>query len=219
MLNLDLLCYDYLYVLNEKVILLARHGTTHWTQEGLYNSHTDVPLIPAGRDEILRAAHTVIGRNVKNILCSPLRRTRESAAIFSDTLGVAVETDERLRELNFGLFEGQTRRDLSAPPFADEFFRWTDETVPYSPPGVESFSTAKERIVDFIRDTIEIPGPTLVVSHGVILRILLCVCVLGIEPHHFRRLQIDVGSISEIRLDRSRLQLWTLNTTTPRDLT
>src|SRR5687768_10679995 len=87
---------------------LLRHGQTEHTPERRYSGRNDLPLSLTGRAEAEAAAHRVAGLGIEVIVASPLRRTRETAEIVGGVLGLPVELDEDLIELDFGDLEGLT---------------------------------------------------------------------------------------------------------------
>ncbi|MFC5433658.1 histidine phosphatase family protein [Microbacterium suwonense] len=87
---------------------LVRHGEVHNPQRVLYGRLPDYHLSEAGRAMALAAAEHVAGldRPVAELRCSPLERTQESAAPFSELLGLTPELDERIIEPT-NVFEGR----------------------------------------------------------------------------------------------------------------
>jgi broad specificity phosphatase PhoE len=84
----------------ELTVLLVRHGEA-WTNvknapEGMTDAQKDA-LTPRGKEQIAALVSAVRGRGVKAIFCSPLGRTRESARILGDALGLSPTPDEALR--------------------------------------------------------------------------------------------------------------------------
>jgi len=62
----------------------------------------DAPLSQDGQRQAKRLAKTLAGFSIDHIACSPYRRARESIAPFAQSLGLAVQTDERLAERRRG---------------------------------------------------------------------------------------------------------------------
>ena len=61
-----------------------------------------VPLGELGRREAERAAERLAGEAVSAIYASPLQRTRETAEIIGERLGLPIEPAPDLVELDFG---------------------------------------------------------------------------------------------------------------------
>src|SRR6516164_1011706 len=98
-------------------ILLVRHGETEWNLERRIQGRFDSPLTERG----VAQAHA-IGRLVgvmpdatsARIVASPLGRARRTAEIIGDHLTARPElsTDDRLREISVGSWDGLTYRDI-----------------------------------------------------------------------------------------------------------
>lgn len=92
-------------------LYFTRHGQTFWNVENKICGATDIPLTESGH----RQAET-LGRQIAEqrlpideILCSPLCRAYETARHISETTGIPMQADPRLREQNFGRFEATAR--------------------------------------------------------------------------------------------------------------
>ncbi len=90
---------------------LVRHGEVHNPQRVLYGRLPDYHLSAAGQQMARAAASHIasLGRAVTVLRCSPLERTRESAAPFAELLGREVVLDERVIE-PANVFEGRRMR-------------------------------------------------------------------------------------------------------------
>lgn len=86
-------------------VYLLRHGETVWNAQGRYLGRTDLPLSPEGREALNRADFTP-GR----VYVSPLRRTAETAQLLFP--GAAQTVIPGFREMDFGVFEGRSWRDM-----------------------------------------------------------------------------------------------------------
>lgn len=167
------------------LLYVVRHGETDWNREGRLQGQRDIPLNESGR---LQAARN--GQALKEIvadptrldfLASPLGRTRETMEIIRRTMGLdpfAYRTDERLKELTFGNWEGLTLAELEKRDPAGyrerRKHRWS-----VVPPGGESYSMLTERVSGALAG---IDGDCLLVAHGGVMRairVLLC----GADPH------------------------------------
>jgi ribonuclease H / adenosylcobalamin/alpha-ribazole phosphatase len=97
---------------------LLRHGQTEHTPERWFSGRNDLPLSRTGRAEAEAAAARAAELGIEVIVASPLRRTRETAEIVAATLGLPVEFDDDLIELDFGDIEGMTFAEAPAgrPP-------------------------------------------------------------------------------------------------------
>jgi alpha-ribazole phosphatase len=93
---------------------------------------------------------------------SPLRRCRELALALSP----AAQFDDRLREMNFGQWEGHPWDDIPC----HELDAWAADITDYAPPGGESAQQLQQRALAFIA-TLTVPEAVLV-THAGIIRVL-----------------------------------------------
>ena len=90
------------------MFFVLRHGQTDWNAQMRLQGSTDIPLNETGREQARVASRFLRDQNITRIVASPLSRAFETAQIVAEALGLPVETDPRLIERNFGLFEGLT---------------------------------------------------------------------------------------------------------------
>lgn len=97
-------------------VYLLRHGETAYNAQGRYLGRTDLPLTPEGRRALGRAD---VAPEV--VWVSPLRRAAETAGILFPGARQAVAPD--FREMDFGVFEGRSWREMEDfPPYRE----WVD---------------------------------------------------------------------------------------------
>jgi ribonuclease H / adenosylcobalamin/alpha-ribazole phosphatase len=195
-------------------LLLVRHGATAHTAQGRFSGSTgsDPELSDVGRRHAellaaeLRRLHAAPRRPVDAVVSSPVRRARETAAVVADELGLPVQVDDDLREIDFGAWEGRTLEDVRA--------RWGEELAGFradarvAPPGGESVADVAQR-VRRARDRFaqrHPDGAVLVVSHLYPVR-LWVLDALGAPLEAAHRMEHEPTAVSEVRL---RQGVWTL---------
>ena len=161
---------------NPHRILLVRHGETEFNLIGLFQGQKkDSPLTQRGIAQARRNGQ-VIARLIDDptawrIVSSPLGRTLETARLICRELGVEnckVETDERIQEVGFGIWEGLDREQIEA--MAPEVWRrrqanrWNHVVQ-----GGESLTMVAERVATWMAEMV---GNMIVVSHGTTGRVL-----------------------------------------------
>ena len=117
------------------MLYLVRHGRTDANARGLLLGRLDPPLSDEGRAQAAALAAR-IPRDAR-VVCSPLRRTRETAAAFE--LPVAV--DDRWIELDYGELDG-----LPLTAVGDEVWKAWRADPAYAPPGGESLVALGRRV-------------------------------------------------------------------------
>jgi probable phosphoglycerate mutase len=153
-------------------ILLARHGETDWNALGRMQGHTDIPLNEAGRAQARALAASIADARIAAVVTSDLLRARETAEIVAAALGLGAPVIEPgLRERRFGVFEGLTRDEIAAR-HPEAWQAWQARTG--APPGAEPRAQAIARMAEALtRLAAAEGGPTLVVSHGGVMRLWL----------------------------------------------
>jgi probable phosphoglycerate mutase len=162
------------------VTMLARHGATALSLEKRFSGRggLDAPLAPIGVAQAEALADEMTGREpVTRIIASPLLRTRQTAKIVADRLGIPVELEEGFAECGFGEWDGRTFAEVSQL-WPDELESWLSSTsVP--PPGGESFEACRERVATARRRVVDtFAGErVLVVAHVTPIKILVSMAV------------------------------------------
>ena len=170
-------------------IYLVRHGETDWNQAGLLQGQTDIALNVQGLEQAHEAAERLKEVPFEIAFCSPLIRAKRTAETIIGDRKITLTTDERLRELNFGPWEGvdiRTIKDAASQPFTNP--------GSYIPPeGAESFAQLYKRSGEFV-DQVLLPlegtyETVLVVAHGGVNRSILNP-VLNIPVDDFWRMHM-----------------------------
>jgi probable phosphoglycerate mutase len=176
---------------------LLRHGQTEHTPERRFSGRNDLPLSRTGRAEAEAAAARAAELGIEVIVASPLRRTRETAEIVAARLGLPVEFDEDLVELDFGDLEGltfdeaRTKHPLAARRFG------ADVTV--AAPGGESVMDVSTRVARARRRLLarHEGRSVLVVSHVTPIKLLLA-AALDVDEDVVHRVFLEAASLCTV---------------------
>ena len=142
---------------------VVRHGETEWSANGRHTSRTDLPLTEAGRAQARADADTLAGVGFSLVLCSPLRRARETCRLCG--FEQAAELCDDLHEWDYGDYEGITSDQIHAE--RPDWSLWTDGC-----PGGESPAQIGARIDRLLARLAGVPGDALCFAHGHVLRVL-----------------------------------------------
>src|SRR5947209_2254065 len=122
------------------LLLLARHGNTFEPDDKVVwaGARTDLLLAAKGREQAaaLAAALFAVKPRLTRIIVGPLKRTREYGERVAHGLdfSCAIEVDERLREIDYGLWEGKSQEEIHALGGEHELKAWDENgTWPQSP--------------------------------------------------------------------------------------
>lgn len=168
---------------------VLRHGESVANRKGLIVSHpenalTQYGLTTQGAEQVMRTAASTRLDEGTVIISSDYLRAYETAQILHGIVSVdqPVQTDERLRERNFGHLELQDHQNYEAV--------WQADALERSMPGIESVKDVLCRALSLVNELDRrFNGKTiLLVGHGDVLQILLAY-FRGVEPHHHRTLK------------------------------
>jgi broad specificity phosphatase PhoE len=148
-----------------------RHGQTDWNAEGRSQGSIDIPLNATGIGQAQAAAQQLRNRGIATIVASPLSRARVTAEIVAETLGLPIQFEPDLKEVNWGVQEGQ--------PASDWFDRWTN--TDFAPEGAETFAQLRRRTTAGVNRALANTAPVLVVAHGAVFRTLRA--AMGLDAH------------------------------------
>lgn len=158
-------------------IYIVRHGETEWNKDKLLQGSTDIPLSDEGRRLAKESGKALADTPFDRIYSSPLKRAYETACLFRGNQPVDIVTDDRLRELCFGTYEGQNMSELLANP-NDTFRFFFKQPHLYCPPmNAESLSDLCKRAASFMEEIV-LPLQTnctriMIVGHGAINKALM----------------------------------------------
>jgi probable phosphoglycerate mutase len=176
---------------------LLRHGQTEHTPERRFSGRNDLPLSRTGRAEAEAAAARAAELGIEVIVASPLRRTRETAEIVAATLGLPVEFDDDLIELDFGDIEGMTFAEAAKKyPLAARRFG-TDVTM--AAPGGESVMDVSTRVARARRRLLaqHAGKSVLVITHMMPIKLMLT-AGLDVDEDVVHRVFLEAASLCTV---------------------
>lgn len=179
-------------------LLLARHGRVSDSHAG-FLGRTDLPLSPRGRREAEALAQALRGRRVDRMVSSPKKRALETAEAISAALGLDVEIDSDLREIDFGEWEGRSFHEICLQDH-EAVERWAEFDLDFAPPGGEAIGDFLTRVRTALgRLTGDPSNSVLAVAHGGVVRHALCQ-VLGLSPRQYLIFDIQPASLTTLRM-------------------
>ena len=187
---------------------LLRHGEP--TVFGRINGRLPgVGLSAKGRAEIAAVAGRLAAEKIDAIYSSPLQRTRETAEILADRLGLPIQYREDVIELDFGEWTGLTADQIRQD---ERWQMWSNCRSIAAIPGGESWRQVQDRVVGALFDLQRRhpSGSVVLVSHGDVIRAGL-LFALGMPLDFYSRIEVALASLSTIRLDDSGIRVVALN--------
>ena len=181
------------------LVTLIRHGETPANVDGVWHGSTDTPLTALGQRQAERVGlHVARTRpDISALYASPLQRAQRTARPLGERLGLAVGTEDDLREYHLGEWEGVTYRELNK---THRLFERMNQDPDWCPGGGESARAVALRLAGAIQRIAERhPGERIgIVTHGGALTLALGWLVDG-DPSAWRRV-VSNASVSELAL-------------------
>lgn len=177
-------------------VFLVRHGSHDRLDRVLCGRMEGVGLGEAGRAEAKRAAERLAREPVAAVYASPLQRVQETADAIGKRLGLPVQTEPALQELDFGAWTGKPFSELHGDPAWDA---WNTRRSTARPPGGESMGEAQRRAIGAVEAflTAHPDQAVAAVSHSDIIKAVLC-HYLGLDLDLMHRFEIEPASVSTL---------------------
>ncbi len=163
-------------------LYLVRHGKTEGSEAKRYKGSLDVPLAPAGMEQMRRSSNFILKHLLNSALqrkndylkdihgdqlinqsdnptlsavyCSALSRASVSAEIIAGKFGLKPIPIADLNERNFGVWEGMTFSEIKER-YPVEFKLWSEDPLRYSPPEGESTLKVRYRVISALANIID----------------------------------------------------------------
>jgi alpha-ribazole phosphatase len=173
-------------------LVLLRHPPVD-APDGMCYGSSDRRLAPGWEGWVENVRDLLRGiRGQISVASSPLARCRVPAR----GLGEELIVDERLREMDFGEWEGKPWHQIPRR----EIDRWQADLVNAAPPGGESLAVVNARAESFLEHARSANVDALVaVTHAGPIRCMLALA-LAMPLQHLFRLRVDPGSVSVVTL-------------------
>ena len=178
---------------------LMRHGEAENNVKNIVTSDQNAPykLTERGRAQIEANIPELKNAGVTRIIASPFVRTKESAQIIAEALGLKVEEDQRLGEFHYGDFNGK--------PYDSTIVFEAEHMLEYSDPitGGESYLDAKRRFGAVLYELEQKykNEVILITSHGIASEVLTAV-VCGADAKESKKIidtiEVKTGDLRKL---------------------
>ncbi|MCG9968159.1 alpha-ribazole phosphatase [Pelotomaculum terephthalicicum JT] len=192
-------------------IYFVRHGETSWNALLKVQGHSDVFLSDRGREQAEMLAQRLANEKIHCFYSSDLARAYETARIVARPHELEVIATPALRELNFGVWEGMTAKEIEEV-YPGQIESWWTNPLDTRILQGEKLSEMTERCVHEVKNIINKHDneTVLVVAHGGAIRSIIC-SVLGINLNEQWRLHLDNACLNLVdfpRWERGILKLF-----------
>lgn len=159
---------------------VMRHGEAENNTKRVYDCGLDSKygLTESGKNQVLDTIKTLKKQKIDLVFASPILRTKETAELIKKELGLGdnqVIFDERLKECQYGIYNGRSDDELSKN--SDKYDRYI-----WRPEGGENYSDIKKRMGDFVYDVDDrFKGKNILVVTHETPAMLLCAAAMGLD--------------------------------------
>jgi alpha-ribazole phosphatase len=198
-------------------IYLIRHGETEGADSRRYKGHIDAPLSENGIEQIKRVAEYIMRdgnvgarravplrngceRSLTAVYCSDLSRAIKSAEIIAEPYGLKPIIVKGIKERSFGVWEGMSFDEIKEK-WPDAFNAWAANPLKFSPMDGESTMEVRDRVIKAFEEIMKNHnGQNIaIVSHGGVIRVLLCE-MLGIPLENIFRIEQSFAALNVIEI-------------------
>lgn len=180
-------------------VVLVRHGRSTSNVAGTLAGRTPgVELDEQGREQAASLARRLKDVRIDRLVCSPLERCRQTLAPLAAELGLDVEVDERLLEVDYGAWSGRSLKELVHEPLWRVVQAHPSAAVFPDGEGLADMSARAVEAIRSIRTAATADRTVLVCSHGDVIKAILA-DALGLHLDAFQRIVAAPASVSVVR--------------------
>jgi len=164
-------------------VYLVRHGETLWNREKRLQGALDSPLTALGQAQAAALGNALGAARVSRLCTSDLERALSTARAIGAVVKRPLRVDPRLRERNYGMFQGLTWTEIEAQ-HPEAYARLQARDPQFLPPGGETLVDFGERVIAVLTEIAESAAGerVAVIAHG---------GVVGIMYRHVQSIPLD----------------------------
>ena len=174
-------------------LILIRHGQTDMNKDQLYYGRLDVPINETGKEQAENTRKNLVELEIDydKIYSSPMKRAYETAEIVNYK-NLEIEKDDELREMDFGIFEGLSYKEI-VKKYPEEMEKLKKDWKTYSYVTGENPFMLQKRALKFL-EKIDKNKNNMVVTHWGIICTLLSF-LFSSELEGYWKYQVKNGGI------------------------
>ena len=157
-------------------LILVRHGQTEMNAQSLYFGKLNPPLNDLGISQAYQAKEKLFDIDSEIIYSSPLERAKQTAEI-CNYLDKEIIFDSNLEEINFGIFEGLTFKQISEK-YPNEVKKMEEDWKSFNYVTGESPKEMFQRAISFLK-TLDYTKTNLIVAHWGIINCIISYFISG----------------------------------------
>ena len=198
------------------MIIFLRHAQAKNNVERVLAGRSlGIPLTEFGVQQAEKIANFLEPLKISAIYSSPIERAVHTSEIVSEKLNIHYEIDERLTEIDMGIFSGMYYEEMFAR-HGNIFLKFYQDNPLIEKNGVETFSNVKKRVLDMVNycsqkhDSENI----LLVTHMDPIKAMIST-VLQLKPESLYELIIRNASLTIVKKEHSNFSMVAINSMSP----
>ena len=198
------------------MIIFLRHAQAKNNVERVLAGRSlGIPLTEFGVQQAEKIANFLEPLKISAIYSSPIERAVHTSEIVSEKLNIHYEIDERLTEIDMGIFSGMYYEEMFAR-HGNIFLKFYQDNPLIEKNGVETFSNVKKRVLDMVNycsqkhDSENI----LLVTHMDPIKAMIST-VLQLKPESLYELIIRNASLTIVKKEQSNFSMVAINSMSP----
>lgn len=190
-------------------LILIRHGETNWNLQKRYSSDVDIDLNKKGIEQAKRLRQKLTKEKIHKVYSSDNKRTLNFAKVAFR--GFPIEKSPKLREINFGIFEGMNHAEIMKK-YPEIYNNWLNNPFDTVIPGSESLNNFRKRIIKIFKEIIfhNRNKISAIVTHAGPIRIIVSDIL---KSKNFWEITSAIASITIIEYKRGKMDIVLLNDT------
>ncbi|WP_353097127.1 histidine phosphatase family protein [Tissierella praeacuta] len=177
-------------------IFLIRHGQSEWNKLNLVQGQQDTMLTDLGKRQAMKLGNRLMTENIDRVYTSDLSRAYTTAKLISDIIDKPLISNEALREINFGPWEGLDIQKIRED-YSYEYAIWNKEPHKLNMNGAETLKTLQYRSMNYVNDIInENKGKNIaIVSHSATLKTII-LGLLEMNVSYYKNISLSNVSLT-----------------------
>lgn len=176
-------------------VYVIRHGQTEWNVLKKMQGSADIPLNEKGIEQAQQTKLNLENVTFDVILCSPLIRAKQTAEIINNERNLNIIFDNRLRERDYGEFEGTSKSSFNY----NDFWAYNKNIKYAKAENVQEFFNRVYGFLDEIKNKY-IDKNILIVCHAGVTKAIECYANGMMKDEEIGPYLPDNASIQEYQL-------------------
>lgn len=188
-------------------LYVVRHGQTEWNVEKRLQGRKNSNLTETGIHDAKLLGKKLAATDFEAVYASPSARAVETTKLIIGERNLPLITDERLMEIDLGEWEGRTVDEITQND-GESYDVYQHQPQLFQGTG-ESFHDVRKRIVEVLKELEETysTGNLLIVTHGVVIKVLQTIMKGLPIDHVWDPPYIDGTSLTVVKMDDGKKEI------------